>query len=97
MEKSTTIKKPWWMCTLEEYFWKHEKWELIHDGQRNPGQFEFPPEDVRRFTRRYRKRDFGVKFLYDLRQELAEVEFEFYKEGLNHKKMKDTGAINVKG
>lgn len=27
---------------------------LVHDGQKNPGQFELAPKDVRFYTRKYR-------------------------------------------
>lgn len=91
-------KKPWWMCVLEEYVWRHPDWELVHDGQRNPGQFEFPPDDVRKFTRRYRCIGdtalmgiiWGITFLYDLRYEIADVvKIEFQREDSRHRKGKE--------
>lgn len=91
-------KKPWWMCNLEEYFWENPEWELIHDGQRNPGQFEFPPDDIRCFTRRYKCIGksglwgivWGITFQYDLRSGGADVtKVEFSSEDSRHKKKKD--------
>ena len=88
------MKIPWWMCELERYFFNHADWKLVHDGQRNPGQFEFPPKDVRCFTRRYRTNGIdkmlgihGIIFRYDLRGVVADVKFEFSSEN-GHKKKK---------
>ena len=53
---------------------------LIHDGQRNPGQFVLPPEEVRFYTRVYQAKMDGqlistyVKFIYDERE--GEVDME---------------------
>ena len=47
---------------------------LLHDGQRNPGQFKFPPGEVRFYTKVYQGMMDGkpissyVKFKYDLRE-----------------------------
>jgi len=48
--------------------------KLVHDGQRNPGQFALPPEEVRFYTRLYQGMLDGqpistyVKFIYDERK-----------------------------
>ena len=47
---------------------------LLHDGQRNPGQFSLPPEEVRFYTKYYQAVmdgepiHFFVKFVYDERE-----------------------------
>ena len=92
-------KIPAWMCELERYFYQHPDWDLIHDGQKNPGQFKFPPKDIRCFTRRYKCTTeeahrfigaWGAMFRYDLRNGIvADVKFEFNREGNGHKKAKD--------
>jgi len=61
---------------------------LVHDGQKNPGQFQFPPEEVRFYTRTYRWLIDGkpvntwVKFIYDLREGEATVEATFHEPGV---------------
>ena len=97
------IKKLWWMCTLEEEgYWRSPDWELVHDGQRNPCQFDFPSNDIRCFTRKYRRKHGygflnGITFKYDLRNlkegdhrvaEIISVEFAF--EDTKRKKGKET-------
>jgi len=57
---------------LEYDYWTSPDFRLIHDGQRNPGQFEFPPEDIKCFTRKYERINGfgfinGITFKYDLR------------------------------
>ena len=53
--------------------WGLGEFRLVHDGQRNPGQFEFPPGDVKFYTKIYqlyldgKPTDIKVKFKYDLR------------------------------
>jgi hypothetical protein len=71
-------------CNLERLLIK-AGFRLIHDGQKNPGQFTLPPEEVKFFTRKYRWFLEGVfvntwvKFMYDRRNsEEWEVKFEFY-------------------
>jgi hypothetical protein len=57
---------------------------LVHDGQRNPGQFELPPEDVRFYTKIYRWEIDGkfintwVKFKYDLRDNEVGMDLTFH-------------------
>lgn len=92
-------KKPWWMCLLEwDSYCNNPDWELVHDGQRNPGQFEFPPKDVRYFTRKYRSKKRGgwdglvrgVTFQYDLRTRSADIiKVEFVSEDNKHRKSKE--------
>lgn len=98
MQQNKLPKKPLWMCLLEEYIWRHPDWELVHDGQQNPGQFTFPPKDVRCFTRRYRCKGnaallgliWGITFRYDLRYDIADiVKVEFNREDSKHRKGKD--------
>ena len=102
-KRSNNKKIPWWMCSLEEYYFGSPDWELVHDGQQNPGQFEFPPSEIRYFTRRYKcisEREgrfmgaWGATFSYDLRDGVvADVKFEFNREDSNHKKRKDIFAL----
>jgi hypothetical protein len=82
-------EKPWWMCALEEHFWSHEKWELVHDGQQNPVQFKFAPEEVKRFTRKYRRGDRYVVFFYDLTKPLANVKIQYANGGAEHSKKEE--------
>lgn len=91
-------KKQELICPLEEFFRDIIGFKLVHDGQRNPGQFKFPPEEVRCFTRRYRKGETGILFQYDLRREFktfpgfspVDVKFEFYSTELNRKGKRET-------
>lgn len=68
------------MCLLEKIIQK-AGFELVHDGQKNPGQFELPAKEIARFTRKYRWKIDGqfvntwVTFMYDKREQLADVEF----------------------
>lgn len=69
------------MCNLEKLC-KILGFRLVHDGQRNPGQFKFPPDQVACFTRKYRLHlfdgqavDWWVVFKYDRRKPLADFEF----------------------
>jgi hypothetical protein len=80
-------KKPWWMCALEEYFWAYAKWELVHDGQQNPGQFQF--EEVKRFTRKYRRGNRYIVFFYDLTKPLADVKIQYANGGAEHNKKEE--------
>ena len=80
-------QKPWWMCALEEHFWSHEKWQLVHDGQQNPGQFQFA--EVKRFTRKYRKGDRYIVFFYDLTKPLADVKIQYANSGAEHNKKEE--------
>lgn len=83
-------KKPWWMCALEEHFWSHERWELVHNGQQNPdGQFRFAPEEVKKFTRKYRRGDRYIVFVYDLRKPLADVKIQFAPNGAERGKKEE--------
>jgi len=85
------------VCPLEEFFRDILGFKLVHDGQRNPGQFKFPPDEVRCFTRRYKKDNTGVLFQYDLRREFkafpgvspVEIKFEFYSKEGNRKPQKE--------
>lgn len=69
------------MCRLEKLLIS-VGFELVHDGQRNPGQFELPPEEIVCYTRKYRLRMDGIpvntwaKFTYDGRSQVAD--FELY-------------------
>jgi len=71
------------MCLLERFF-RDNGFKLIHDGQRNPVQFQLPPEEVRFFTRKYRLSIDGhfvntwVVFKYDERSQFAD--FEMYSK-----------------
>ena len=83
-------KKPWWMCALEEYFWTHEKWQLVHDGQKNAdGQFQFAPAEIKRFTRKYRRGDRYIVFFYDLTKPLADVTIQYANSGAEHSKKEE--------
>lgn len=73
-----------YMCNLEKLLVK-AGFRLIHDGQKNPGQFTLPPQEVKFFTRKYRWFLEGVLvntwvvFKYDRRNsDDWMVNFEFY-------------------
>lgn len=73
-------KKPWWMCPLEWETYQSPNWELVHNGQQNPIQFEFPADQVRYFTRKYRCCGGewaglieSLTFKYDLRKRRGDV------------------------
>ena len=91
-------KKPWWMFGAEWEMLNNGNWELVHDGQKNPLQFEFPPEDVKCFTRKYRYiKPSGwhgvirsITWQYDLREgwrDIAKIELVF--EDSRHRKSKE--------
>lgn len=67
------------MCLLERLF-AEVGFKVIHDGQRNPGQFEFPADEIRFFTRKYRlfmddePLNTWAVFKYDRRSNLADFE-----------------------
>ena len=67
------------ICLLEKTLIK-AGFVLIHDGQRNPGQFKLPPEEVKCFVRKYRWKVDGVfvntwaVFKYDERSQFADFE-----------------------
>jgi hypothetical protein len=83
-------KKPWWMCALEEYFWDNERWQLVHNGQQNPdGQYQFKPEEVKRFTRKYRKGDRYIVFFYDLTKPMADVRIQYANGGAEGNKKEE--------
>jgi len=75
-------KKPVWMCNLEwrEYF-TNPGWEFVHNGQASPYRFEFPPDGVRFFTRKYfnRRTKVDVTFVYDRRNRRGDIlRFEYH-------------------
>ena len=69
------------MCRVEQLFITLG-FRLIHDGERNPDRFEFQPEDIKFFTRKYRLFMDGkpqgtwATFKYDERSKY--VDFEVY-------------------
>lgn len=71
---------PGWVCLWERLIRKMGDFVLVHDGTRNPGQFEFPPDEVRFYTRVYQWVIDGepvntfVKFKYDLREGEVDVD-----------------------
>jgi len=77
------------MCRLEQLFITMG-FRLIHDGQRNPDRFQFEPEEVKFFTRKYRLYMDGkpqstwATFKYDERSKF--VDFEIY--------IKDPDGVN---
>lgn len=73
-----------YMCNLERLLIR-AGFRLVHDGQKNPGQFILPREEVKFFTRKYRWFLEGVfvntwvVFKYDRRNsDDWSVNFEFY-------------------
>lgn len=67
------------MCLLERLV-RFYGGVLVHDGQRSPGQFQLPPEEVAFFTRKYRLTMDGefintwITFKYDNRSQFADFE-----------------------
>ena len=76
------------MCLLERFF-RNNGFKLVHDGQKNPGQFQFSPEEVRYYTRKYRLQidhewqNTWVVFKYDERSQFAD--FEIYSREPNNR------------
>ena len=78
-------QKPW-VLSWEKFIqmWGLGEFRLIHDGQRNPGQFEFPPDQVKFYTKTYQWFLDGkpvktfVKFKYDLREGEATMIVTFH-------------------
>lgn len=90
--KETLERQPkgGWVC-LWERFVQQLGLVLVHDGQRNPGQFEFPPEEVRFYTKTYQVHLDGqpvktwVKFRYDLREGEVGVDLTWREPDKNQK------------
>ena len=75
------VREPW-MCFDEKVFsqqWGLGKFVLIHDGPRNPIQFELPRDQVKFYTRTYQWYIDGkpvhtfLMFKYDLRAGTVEM------------------------
>ena len=71
-------KKPWWMCPLEWEKLSSPNWKMVHNGQQNPIQFEFPPDEVRYFTHkieciRGEWTGLVLTFKYDLRKRRGDI------------------------
>ena len=87
-----------WMCLWERLIKDAGAFVLVHDGQRNPGQFEFPPEEIRFYTRTYRLLIDGepvntwVKFKYDLREGEVSVDLTWREPDKNSK---ETMALSI--
>lgn len=88
------------MCLLERLL-RANGFRLIHDGQRNPGQIQLPPEEVALFTRQYRLYLDGepvntwVKFTYDNRSQFADFEIHSREPGLKgREKMSSRNTID---
>ena len=79
-------------CLLERILIK-TGFVLIHDGQRNPGQFKLPPNEIKCFTRKYRLKLDGefvntwITFKYDDRSPFADPEVYIHDPG-SHSKQK---------
>jgi len=75
----TNNKRKAWICRTEQLFINLGA-VLIHDGLKNPGQFEFPPDEVGFYTRYYQCKMDGqfistwVLFKYDKRTGWADFE-----------------------
>lgn len=90
-----------WECFWERLIRRSPEWVLVHDGQRNPGQFEFPPEEVRFYTRVYRWLIDGepvntwAKFVYDLREGEATVHLTYHEPGFKGEQTKETMVLDI--
>ena len=88
------------MCGLEILL-RIIGFRLTHDGQRNPGQFQLPPDDVTYYTRTYRGWLDGkpinaeVKFIYDRRNAFIGVDLNMPKHKREKMVMTDEGAKEV--
>ena len=90
-----------WICCWEKLVkkWGLGEFRLVHDGQRNPGQFEFPPEEVRFYTKVYRwfvdgqPVDTWVKFKYDLREGEVGVDVTFHDPTKPQKKAEKESMV----
>ena len=80
------------ICRTEELFISLGA-ELIHDGLKNPGQFEFPADEVSFYTRYYRLKMDGefintwVLFKYDKRTGWADFEVTYRDPRTNIKEV----------
>lgn len=96
------MNRPRWMCIPEwEHYFNSPDWDLVHNGQQNPDRFNFPPDEVRCFTRKYRSTKSkgwqglvrSVTFQYDLRNGHGHADItkiEFVSEDNNHNKTRET-------
>ena len=73
---------------------------LIHDGLKNPGQFNLPPDQVRYYTRKYRLKllDVGfvntwLVFVYDLRE--GEVRMDLTHRDPMKRKESETMVMEI--
>lgn len=97
------MSKPW-MCMWERrLFHRSGWWRLVHDGQENPGQFQFPPEEIRFYTRTYRLCLDGellstwVRFVYDLREGDSTVKASIHEQGKPGQALEETLELDVSG
>lgn len=90
-------KGPGWVCVWERVA-RQVGFVLVHDGQRNPGQFKLAPEDVRYYTKKYRWRIDGqfvntwLTFVYDMRKGEVDVEVS-YKEPKSQRTRRETMVL----
>ena len=74
------------MCRLERLLITLG-FRLVHDGQQNPGQFVFPPEELKLFTREYQLYMDGkplhtwAEFKYDRRSKFVDFDLRFSEPG----------------
>lgn len=93
------MSKPW-VCLWERLIKESPEFVLIKDGQQNPGQFKFPPEEVRFYTRIYQMvLERGpvrtwVKFVYDLREGEVSVDLTWH-DPRRRKKVEESMTMAV--
>jgi len=74
------------MCRLERLFITMG-FKLVHDGQRNPGRFKLPPEEIKFFTRKYqlymddKPQSTWAVFKYDERSKFVDFDLHFSEQG----------------
>lgn len=90
--------KPW-VCLWERLIKETSDFVLVHDGQKNPGQFKFPAAEVRFYTRTYHMVLEGkpvrtwVKFKYDLREGEVSVDVTWHDPA--ERKVQESMAMAV--
>lgn len=84
-------------CMLEQLIQRTEMFKLVHDGQNNPGQFQF--EEVNFYTKKYQLIMDGelcstiITFKYDKRSHFAD--FEIYNKEPAMKAGREKMTLNL--
>jgi len=92
-----------WVCFDEKFFrdyWGLGKFVLIHDGPKDPIQFELPKEEVRHYVKKYQWYIDGkpvhtfLTFVYDLRKRTVKMEWSI-KNNQNSRVQKEVKELRL--